>query len=64
VNKFKIQLALKNCRIKRIPEERLREKDPDLVSFSTSTRRKTWHGPSSCWPQAYKGRPRMDIAQA
>ena len=33
VNKFKIQLALKTCRIKRIPEERLREKDPDLVSF-------------------------------
>lgn len=33
VNKFKIQLALKNCRIKKIPEKRLREKDPDLVSF-------------------------------
>lgn len=32
-NKFKIQLALKNCRIKMVPEERLRERDPDLVSF-------------------------------
>jgi molybdopterin-guanine dinucleotide biosynthesis protein A len=32
-NKFKVQLALKNCRIKTIPEERLREKDPGLVSF-------------------------------
>ena len=27
------KLALKNCRIKTIPEERLREKDPGLVSF-------------------------------
>jgi molybdopterin-guanine dinucleotide biosynthesis protein A len=32
-NKFKIHLALKGCRIKTIPEDRLREKDPDLVSF-------------------------------
>jgi molybdopterin-guanine dinucleotide biosynthesis protein A len=32
-NKFKIQLALKNCRIKTIPEDRLRAKDPGLVSF-------------------------------
>jgi molybdopterin-guanine dinucleotide biosynthesis protein A len=32
-NKFKIQLALKNNKIKRIPEQRLREKDPELVSF-------------------------------
>ena len=33
MNKLKIQLALKDCRIKTIPEDRLREKDPDLVSF-------------------------------
>ncbi len=32
-NKFKIQLALKSGRINKIPEERLREKDPELVSF-------------------------------
>jgi molybdopterin-guanine dinucleotide biosynthesis protein A len=32
-NKLKIQLALQKSRIKRIPEERLREKDPELVSF-------------------------------
>jgi molybdenum cofactor guanylyltransferase len=32
-SKLKIQLALKNCRIKMIPEDRLREKDPGLVSF-------------------------------
>ncbi|MBI5580763.1 MAG: molybdenum cofactor guanylyltransferase [Deltaproteobacteria bacterium] len=32
-NKLKIQQALKNCRIKTIPEDRLREKDPGLVSF-------------------------------
>jgi molybdopterin-guanine dinucleotide biosynthesis protein A len=32
-NKFKIQLALKNCHIKMVPEERLRARDPDLVSF-------------------------------
>jgi molybdenum cofactor guanylyltransferase len=32
-NKFKIHLALKNCRIKTIPEDRLREKDPGLDSF-------------------------------
>ncbi len=32
-NKFKIQLALKNCRIDKIPEDRLRERDPDLISF-------------------------------
>lgn len=32
-NKLKIQLALQRGRIKRIPEKRLREKDPDLVSF-------------------------------
>jgi molybdopterin-guanine dinucleotide biosynthesis protein A len=31
--KLKIQMALKKGRIKRIPEERLREKDPELVSF-------------------------------
>lgn len=32
-NKLKIQLALQKGRIKKIPEERLREKDPELVSF-------------------------------
>jgi molybdopterin-guanine dinucleotide biosynthesis protein A len=32
-NKFKIHLALKDCRIKTIPEDRLRAKDPGLVSF-------------------------------
>jgi molybdopterin-guanine dinucleotide biosynthesis protein A len=32
-NKLKIQLALQKSRIRRIPEERLREKDPELVSF-------------------------------
>ena len=32
-NKLKIHLALKDCRIKTISEDRLREKDPDLVSF-------------------------------
>jgi molybdopterin-guanine dinucleotide biosynthesis protein A len=32
-NRLKIQLALRKQRIKRIPEERLREKDPELVSF-------------------------------
>ena len=32
-NKFKIHLALKGCRIKTIPEDRLRAKDPGLVSF-------------------------------
>ena len=32
-NKLKIQMALKKCRIKRVPEERLRAKDPELVSF-------------------------------
>jgi molybdopterin-guanine dinucleotide biosynthesis protein A len=32
-NKFKIHLALKNCRILTIAEDRLREKDPGLVSF-------------------------------
>jgi molybdenum cofactor guanylyltransferase len=32
-NKFKILLALKNCRILTIAEDRLREKDPSLVSF-------------------------------
>jgi molybdenum cofactor guanylyltransferase len=32
-NKFKIQLALQKGRIKMIPEERLREKDPELISF-------------------------------
>lgn len=32
-NQFKIQLALKNCRIDRVPEDRLRERDPELVSF-------------------------------
>jgi molybdopterin-guanine dinucleotide biosynthesis protein A len=32
-NQFKIQLALQNCRIKMVPEERLRARDPDLVSF-------------------------------
>jgi molybdopterin-guanine dinucleotide biosynthesis protein A len=32
-NKFKIKLALKDCRIKTIPEDQLRAKDPDLVSF-------------------------------
>ncbi|MCU0592028.1 MAG: molybdenum cofactor guanylyltransferase [Desulfobacterales bacterium] len=32
-NKLKIQLALQKGRIKTIPEERLREKDPELVSF-------------------------------
>ncbi len=32
-NKLKIQLALQKRRIKRIPEEQLREKDPELVSF-------------------------------
>jgi molybdopterin-guanine dinucleotide biosynthesis protein A len=32
-NKLKIQLALKKGRIKKIPEERLREKDRELVSF-------------------------------
>jgi molybdenum cofactor guanylyltransferase len=31
--KLKIQMALNKGRIKRIPEERLREKDPELVSF-------------------------------
>jgi molybdopterin-guanine dinucleotide biosynthesis protein A len=31
--KLKIQLALQNGRIRKIPEERLREKDPELVSF-------------------------------
>lgn len=33
LNKLKIQMALNKCRIKRIPEERLRARDPDLVSF-------------------------------
>jgi molybdopterin-guanine dinucleotide biosynthesis protein A len=33
MNKLKIQMALNKCRIKRIPEERLRARDPDLVSF-------------------------------
>jgi molybdopterin-guanine dinucleotide biosynthesis protein A len=32
-NKLKIQLALQKGRIKKITEERLREKDPELVSF-------------------------------
>jgi molybdopterin-guanine dinucleotide biosynthesis protein A len=32
-NKYKIHLALKDCRIKTIPEDRLRAKDPGLVSF-------------------------------
>jgi molybdopterin-guanine dinucleotide biosynthesis protein A len=32
-NKLKIHLALKDCRIKTISEDRLRAKDPDLVSF-------------------------------
>ncbi len=32
-NKFKIHLALKNCRILTIAEDRLRAKDPGLVSF-------------------------------
>jgi molybdenum cofactor guanylyltransferase len=32
-NQLKIQLALQKGRIKRIPEERLRDKDPELVSF-------------------------------
>jgi molybdopterin-guanine dinucleotide biosynthesis protein A len=32
-NKFKVQRALKNCRIKKIPEARLREMDPELISF-------------------------------
>jgi molybdopterin-guanine dinucleotide biosynthesis protein A len=32
-NQFKIQLALRNCRIKMVPEERLRARDPDMVSF-------------------------------
>jgi len=32
-NKLKIQMALKKSHIKKIPEERLREKDPGLVSF-------------------------------
>lgn len=32
-NKPKIQLALQNGRIRKIPEARLREKDPELVSF-------------------------------
>jgi len=32
-NKLKIQLALKKCRMKSVPEERLRAKDPELVSF-------------------------------
>lgn len=31
--KLKIQLALQNGRIRKIPEARLREKDPELVSF-------------------------------
>lgn len=31
--KLKIQLALQKGRIKKIPEERLREKDPQLISF-------------------------------
>jgi molybdopterin-guanine dinucleotide biosynthesis protein A len=33
LNKLKIQMALNKCRIKRIPEERLRARDPELVSF-------------------------------
>jgi molybdopterin-guanine dinucleotide biosynthesis protein A len=32
-NKFKIQLALSGKRIKKIPEELLRQKDPELFSF-------------------------------
>jgi molybdopterin-guanine dinucleotide biosynthesis protein A len=32
-NQCKIHLALKDCRIKTIPEDRLRAKDPGLVSF-------------------------------
>jgi len=32
-NKLKIQLALQKNRFKYVPEERLREKDPDLISF-------------------------------
>ena len=32
-NKFKIQRALKNHRLKKIPENILRSKDPDLISF-------------------------------
>jgi molybdenum cofactor guanylyltransferase len=32
-NKLKIQLALRRNRFKHVPEERLREKDPDLISF-------------------------------
>jgi molybdopterin-guanine dinucleotide biosynthesis protein A len=31
--KFKIQWALKNHRMKKIPEQRLRSKDPELLSF-------------------------------
>ncbi len=31
--KVKIQLAIKNARIKKIPEPVLRDKDPDLISF-------------------------------
>lgn len=32
-NKFKVQRALEKCRILEIPEARLREKDPELISF-------------------------------
>ena len=32
-NKLKIQLAFQRCRIKKIAEKKLREADPDLVSF-------------------------------
>jgi len=32
-NKFKIQMALSGKRIKKIPEDVLREKDPELLSF-------------------------------
>jgi molybdopterin-guanine dinucleotide biosynthesis protein A len=32
-DKLKIQLALKNCRIARIAEDRLRAEDPELLSF-------------------------------
>jgi len=61
VNKFKSNWPSKNCRIKKIPEERCVRRTRTCFRFSTSTRRKTWPAVRADSEECNEGGGRMDI---